>query len=142
MTAQWISIIIAAAVALFPLNAYCVEQQPYRIKDQPNINRNFEEIFFEMATHNHGGEDSAKLGDVLPSSASIHDIGSSTERWQNVHVSSSVEVSAGTMTSTSGGFYCKTSSTGYISKSENGSCWALRVNNDGSLFTAQITCPN
>lgn len=133
--------ISALLISLWPA-VLCPEQAPYKIKDQPFINKNFEDIFFTMATHNHGGEDSSQLGDVIPSSHSIYDLGSVQKKWDNVYVSSSVSVEKGTFTATSGSFYTKTSSTGFVAKSENGTCYAIRVHNGGALYSVSITCPN
>lgn len=136
-----IKIIVAFIISIWPLSAYS-EQPPYRIKDQPYINKNFEQIFFDMANHNHGGEDSTQLSDVIPSSTAAFDLGSISRLWDNVYVSSSVNVARGTFTATSGSFYTKTSSTGVILKSQDATCFAVRVHNSGVLYTVTIPCPN
>lgn len=122
-------------------NIFCGDQPPYKIKDQPSVNRNFEEIYFLLDTHKHGGEDSSELNDVTPQNTNTYDLGSAAKKWKDVHVSSSVTVYQGTFTATSGAFYCQTSSTGVILKAENGSCYTIRVHNGGTLYSVAITCP-
>lgn len=124
-----------------PPISYCT-QPPYRIKDEPYINKNFEDLYYKLDTHNHTGEDSIKLSNVLPLSSSTYNLGSPSDNWKNVYASSSVVVNIGTFTATSGSFYCKTSSTGVIMKTEDGSCYAIRISNNGSIFTVVVPCPN
>ena len=60
----------------------------------PAINENFNEAFRIMDTHKHSGtDDSSRLFDVIPSSPSVYDLGSSTNPWQNAIVSTSVVLS-------------------------------------------------
>src|SRR3990167_4081588 len=65
------------------------EQPPYNVPDL-FTNENFRESFRILDQHKHNNDDSSRLDNVIPSSPSVYDLGSSSIPWQNIFASSSV----------------------------------------------------
>lgn len=142
MKEKKIKIIFIAMTMIIFSSVAKSDNAPFKIKDQPYINKNFEDLYFISATHNHDGSDSSKLVTVIPSSGSTYSLGSTTVPWKNVYASSSVGVQNGNFIANNGSFVCKTSSTGVVMKSENGGCWSIRIHNSGAIYSVSLPCPN
>lgn len=139
---KWIVLgLLVLSAIISAISAHCT-QPPYKIKDEPYINKNFEDVYFKIDTHKHNGLDSVPLDNVVPSTGSTYSLGAANTPWKDVHVSSSVTVSVGTFTATSGSFYAKSSSNTIIGTSPNGTCWGFGFNNDGTTFSVEVPCPN
>ena len=76
-------------LCLFHFTLYASEQPPFDLSN-PAANENDREIYSTMDRHKHNNDDSSRMDDVIPSSPSVYDLGSSSIPWQNIFASSSV----------------------------------------------------
>src|SRR3990167_4726944 len=94
---KWLLIFILIVLSLFvKLEA---DDIPFQVKE-PYIMENFRNIYRLMDLHRHDNDGSARLYNIIPSSASTYDIGNTTRSWRRLYIDS-IEFADGSVQTTS-----------------------------------------
>lgn len=80
--------ILAMAILLWSISGlFAAEQPPYSVPD-PAVSENFREIYRLMDQHRHNQDDSQRPFDLVPDTGTTYDLGTSSNPWRNLYISS------------------------------------------------------
>lgn len=84
--------------------------------------------------------------DVLPNANNSFDIGNSSKKWKDAYFSGNIGIGvspqSGFRIKTTGDIAITTSTMGLILTAPNGTCFRLKIQNDGNTTSTSVACPS